>query len=96
MKVIGWYLEARVYRKWQEAPEGAMRLDLTDGSNCGFLMETSERHAVCLEPSERTLTVPTGLYGLGCSNLWFCDATEPGRKFLEKFRTLYNPSKAVL
>ena len=76
--VIGWYRDARVYRKSQDPVRGlafARHVPTGHGSEyevCSFQIETDEPNAVCLKLADRTYSVPMGRGGgMGRARTWF-------------------------
>lgn len=88
--VVGWYKNATVYRKEQDAPQGSRRQNPKRKSeSCGYYVEASAKDGKCLEKDLRTVKVPRFKKGgMGQSSVWFAHRTPLGRKFLQKVTPL--------
>lgn len=76
-RVIGWYKNSTVYRKYQPAPSGSNRTFKDPRSSFGYCVTAKAENCVCLPIEERTIRVSRMKKGgLGRSNVWFADAQE--------------------
>ena len=72
--VVGWYMNARVYREWQSAPSGSKRTFRSQ--ECGYYVAAAESDCKRLDPDARTLSVPKAREvegGMGCGGPRFLD-----------------------
>lgn len=75
-RVIGWYKNSTVYRKYQPAPSDSNRTFKDPRSSFGYCVTAKVENCVCLPLEERTIRVPRMVEGggsLGRSNVWFAD-----------------------
>lgn len=73
--VVGWYQNATVFKKPEQAPTGSHRFH--NGSEIGYVTTANANDAVLLPPDSRNINVPQGGKGkFGQSNTWFADDIE--------------------
>jgi hypothetical protein len=93
-RVIGWYENSTVYRKYQEAPIDSNR-NFGDSKNFGYWVTAKEEDCVCLPVDERTLQAPRGKDGIGQSNVWYAPSQENiTMEFREKVEKLISQYQA--
>lgn len=69
--IIGWYLNAIIYRREIEPAADTQRI--FQGNKIFFNVKAKIKGCVLLPLSERTTSVPTGKGGIGQSNMWYAD-----------------------
>jgi hypothetical protein len=82
LRLIGWYVGARVFRRYHEVPETANR---TVGRHRAFYLAVARTtDSVILDVDQRTLRIPRNQRGaMGQSNGWFADS-QVGRNTIVK------------
>lgn len=72
-RIIGWYDNATVYRKWQPAPAGSNRKYKKE--TLGYYIKAKEENYKLLSLDERIFRIPRGRMGggMGQSNVWYAD-----------------------
>lgn len=83
--VVGWYKNARVYRKWQPSPSGSRRVD--QGQDCGFHIMAKKGDCTRLDPDARTMHVPRAKEvegGMG-RYVWYAEGERHERFLRELF-----------
>jgi hypothetical protein len=69
LRLVGWYLGARVFRTYQPAPRSARR------QNTSYLFMAKASNSMLVEPDARTLAIPRNRKGaMGQSNVWYADS----------------------
>jgi hypothetical protein len=69
--IVGWYSNATVHRRWQEAPPESKRHYADE--ELGFYVTAASDQARLLPPDERLFPIPRGKCGMGQSNVWYVD-----------------------
>lgn len=86
--LVGWYMHAVVYRKYQPPVNLSQRS--YNGNEIGYYTKASEENCVLLPIGKRTLRIPKAKGnsgGIGQSQVWFADSgRENDNKFGEKLK----------
>ena len=94
-RVIGWYENSTVYRKYQEAPIDSNRNFGDSKDQFGYWVTAKEEDCVCLPVDERALQAPRGKGGIGQSNVWYAQRQEKITiEFREKVEKLISQYRA--
>jgi hypothetical protein len=78
-RVIGWYSNSTIYRKYQQAPAYSNRIHRSSNIPFGYYATAKAEDCVCLPVEERHIKVPRSENGskselLGTSNVWYADS----------------------